>query len=64
MGEQIIPLIMERLMNPSDFYLLVLYEAILKDGKTKATCSSGYCHFGGSEQSRAIGCVKMWLRNN
>lgn len=64
MGEQIIPLIMERLMNPSDFYLLVLYEAILKDGKTKAAYSSGYCHFGGSEQSRAIGCVKMWLRNN
>lgn len=62
MGEQIIPLIMERLMNPSDFYLLVLYEAILRDGKTKTTYSSDYCHFRGSEQSRAIWCVKMWLK--
>lgn len=64
MGKQIIPLIMERLVKPTDFYLLVLYEAILKNVKMKATNSNKYCHFGESEQSRAIRCVKMWLKNN
>ena len=64
MGKRIIPLILERLMNPSDFYLLVLYEAILKDGKTNTTYNNNDFHFGGSEQSRAIWCVKMWLKNN
>lgn len=64
MGKQIIPLIMERLMNPSDFYLLVLYEAILKNGKTKTIDSKDNFYFRGSEQSRAIWYVKMWLRNN
>jgi len=64
MGKQIIPLIMERLMNPSDFYLLVLYEAILKNGKTKTIYSKDNFYFRGSEQSRAIWYVKMWLRKN
>lgn len=63
MGVQIIPLIMEQLMNPSKFYLLVLYEAILKDGNTKATYR-GNCQFGKSEQNKAIWCIKTWLNYN
>ena len=35
MGKQIVPLIMERMINPSDFYFLVLYEAVLEGNETK-----------------------------
>ena len=55
MGSQVIPLIIERLMEPSNFYLLVLYEAVQKDSSKIAKY-----HIGG-EQNRAIKCVKKWL---
>lgn len=64
MGKQIIPLIMERLTNPSDFYLLVLYEAIQKDNNQNFTYKSGDSYISESEQNRAIRCVKKWLANN
>ena len=55
MGSQVIPLIIERLMEPSNFHLLVLYEAVQKD------CSKIVKDHIGSEQNRAIRCVKKWL---
>ena len=61
MGEQIIPLIMERLINPSDFYLLVLYEAVQNDSNQKITYKNGDFHILEGEQNRAIRCVKKWL---
>ena len=56
MGKQIVPLIMERMINPSDFYFLVLYEAVLEGNETNDDSK-----FSGSEQIRAIRCVKKWL---
>ena len=64
MGEQIIPLIMERLINPSDFYLLVLYEAVQNDSNQKITYKNGDFHILEGEQNRAIRCVKKWLEQN
>lgn len=55
MGSQVIPLIIERLMEPSNFHLLVLYEAVQKD------CSKIVKDHIGGEQNRAIRCVKKWL---
>ena len=56
MGKQIVPLIMERMINSSDFYFLVLYEAVLEGNETKDDSK-----FSESEQIRAIRCVKKWL---
>lgn len=58
MGSQAIPLIIERLMEPSNFHLLVLYEAMQKDSSKIVKD-----HIGG-EQNRAIRCVKKWLGSN
>ena len=49
-------LIMERMINPSDFYFLVLYEAVLEGNETNDDSK-----FSKSEQIRAIRCVKKWL---
>ena len=54
-----VPLIMERMINPSDFYFLVLYEAVLEGNETNDDSK-----FSESEQIRAIRCVKKWLENN
>ena len=55
MGKQIIPLIMEQLIEPSNFHLLVLYEAVQEDsGMIVKDHTEG-------EQNRAIKNVKMWL---
>ena len=54
--KQIVPLIMERMINSSDFYFLVLYEAVLEGNETKDDSK-----FSESEQIRAIRCVKKWL---
>ena len=56
MGKQIVPLIMERMINSSDFYFLVLYEAVLEGNETNDDSK-----FSESEQIRAIRCVKNWL---
>lgn len=56
MGKQIVPLIMERMINPSDFYFLVLYEAVMEGNETNDDSE-----FSESEQIRAIRCVKKWL---
>ena len=56
MGKQIVPLIMERMVNPCDFYFLVLYEAVLEGNETNDDSK-----FSESEQIRAIRCVKKWL---
>ena len=56
MGKQIVPLIMERMINSSDFYFLVLYEAVLQGNETNDDSK-----FSESEQIRAIRCVKKWL---
>lgn len=56
MGKQIVPLIMERMINPCDFYFLVLYEAVLEGNETNDDSK-----FSESEQIRAIRCVKKWL---
>ena len=55
-GKQIVPLSMERMINPCNFYFLVLYEAVLEGNETNddSKCSE-------SEQIRAIRCVKKWL---
>ena len=50
---------MERMINPSDFYFLVLYEAILEGNETNDDSK-----FSGSEQIRAIRCVKNGWKNN
>ena len=55
MGKQIIPLIMEQLIEPSNFHLLVLYEAVQEDSRKIVKD-----HTGG-EQNRAIMNVKRWL---
>ena len=47
---------MERMINPSDFYFLVFYEAALDGNETKNDSK-----FSESEQIRAIRCVKKWL---
>lgn len=57
MGKQIIPLIMERLIEPSNFHLLVLYEAVQDSRKIVKD------HTGG-EQNMAIMNVRKWLRSN
>ena len=56
MGKQIVPLIMERMINSSDFYFLVLYEAVLEGNETNDDSK-----FSESGQIRAIGCVEKWL---
>ena len=56
MGKQIVPLIMERMINSSDFYFLVLYEAVLEGNETNDGSK-----FSESEQIRAIRRVKKWL---
>ena len=56
MGKQIVPLIMERMINPCDFYFLVLYEAVMEGNETNDDSM-----FSESEQIRAIRCVKKWL---
>lgn len=56
MGSQIIPLVMEQLMEPSNFHLLVLYEAVQKDSSKIIKANIG------GEQNRAIKCVKKWLK--
>ena len=56
MGKQIVPLIMERMINPSDFYLLVLYEAVLQGNETNDDSK-----ISKSEPVSAISCVKKWL---
>ena len=56
MGKQIVPLIMERMINPCNFYFLVLYEAVLEGHETNDDSK-----FSESEQIRAIRCVKKWL---
>lgn len=61
MGKEIIPLIMERLIDPSYFYLLVLYEAVQKDDNQKITYKNGDSHVLEDEQNRAVRCVKKWL---
>ena len=53
MGKQIVPLIMERMINSSDFYFLVLYEAVLEGNETNDDSK-----LSESEQIRAIRCVK------
>ena len=63
MGKQIIPLIMERLMNPSNFYLLVLYEAVQESDKQVITYKNDDTNVLEGEQNRAIRCVKKWLKN-
>ena len=52
MGKQIVPLIMERMINPS----LALYKAVLEGYETNDDSK-----FSESEQIRAIRCVKKWL---
>lgn len=52
MGKQIIPLIMERLIDPSNFHLLVLYEAVQNDSRKIVKDQTG------GEQNRAIMNVK------
>ena len=52
MGKQIVPLIMERMINP----FLVLYKAVLEGYETNDDSK-----FSESEQIRAIKCVKKWL---
>ena len=52
MGKQIVPLIMERMINP----FLVLYKAVLEGYETNDDSK-----FSESEQIRAIRCVKKWL---
>lgn len=49
MGKQIVPLIMERMINP----FLVLYKAVLEGYETNDDSK-----FSESEQIRAIRCVK------
>ena len=56
MGKQIVPLILERMINPCDFYFLVLYEAVLEGNETNDDSK-----FSESGQIRAIGCVEKWL---
>ncbi len=53
MGKQIVPLIMERMINP----FLVLYKAVLEGYETNDDSK-----FSESEQIRAIRCVKKWLK--
>ena len=55
--KNILPLIIERMINPSDFYFLVLYEAVLEGNETNDDSK-----FSESEQIRAIRCVKKWLK--
>ena len=47
---------MERMINPFDYYFLVLYEAVLEGNE-----SNDDSKFSESEQIRAIKCVKKWL---
>ena len=47
------------MINPSDFYFFVLYEAVLEGNETNDDSK-----FSESEQIRAIRCVKKWLKNN
>ena len=44
------------MINPSDFYFLVLYEAVLEEKETKDDSK-----YSENEQIRAIRCVKKWL---
>ena len=45
------------MINPSDFYFFVLYEAVLEGNETNDDSK-----FSKSEQIRAIRCVKKWLK--
>ena len=54
MGGEIIPLIMEKLLEKDSFYLLPLYEAVQADKKLVPAKV-------GSEQERAVQAVRLWL---
>ena len=47
-GISLVPLIMERMINPCDFYFLVLYEAVMEGNETNDDSM-----FSESEQIRA-----------
>lgn len=44
------------MINPCDFYFLVLYEAVLEENETNDDSK-----FSESGQIRVIGCVEKWL---
>lgn len=55
MGGEIIPLIIEKLLDSENFYLLPLYEAVQIDKELVPNTMAG------SEQERALQAVRMWL---
>ena len=56
MGTVIIPLIMEKLLDEKNYYLLSLYDTLQKDNSLKATCKDG-------EQNRARRTIRLWINS-
>ena len=61
MGKIIIPLIMEKLLDDQNFFLLPLYDAIQKDSRLKVNYKEGDVKILEGEQNRAKRTIRIWL---
>lgn len=61
MGENIIPLIMEKLLDENNFILLPLYDAIQKNSQLKIRYREGDVKILEGEQNKAKRIIRLWL---
>ena len=61
MGKNIIPLIMEKLLDEDNFFLLPLYDAIQTDSQLKISYKKGDAKILEGEQNKAKRTVRLWL---
>ena len=62
MGTEIIPVILEKMLNEKHFPLLVLYDAIQSNDKMKVSYKNGGIETLEGEQNRAIRTIRIWLK--
>lgn len=63
MGKNIIPLIMEKLLDENNFFLLPLYDAIQSDTQLKISYRKGDVKILEGEQNKAKRIVRLWLNH-
>lgn len=63
MGRVIIPLIMEKLLDEDNFFMLPLYDALQVDSTLKVTYSKNDPKCLEGEQNRARRTVRMWINS-
>ena len=63
MGTEIIPLILEKMLNEKHFAILVLYDTIQNNDKMKISYKNGDIEILEGEQNRARRTIRIWLKN-